>query len=341
MLENMQNHGATGSTDWKRYEISIDVPVNATKVLFGALQNGKGTAWFDSLQIEIDGVSYSDTSAFDLDFESNSLRGFHVGGNGYVVLLDNTVAQSGKQSLRIKKMDAANPKQNKQEIEAAHLLECSAVVKYLEDHRAKYLETGVAPKEMEWIIQNARLILQYVQLKAGTKSRDESMAENVRWIAEQNPSAKLIVWAHNGHISNKDYAGGLSMGSFLRKAYGDQLINFGFAFNEGSFQAIEMGKNLHNFTVNAASEGTLDRMLSNVGIPIYVIDLRNIPKEGPVAQWFSELHRSRSIGAAYSDTLEPYLWSTNPVRDDYDVLFFVEKTTAAHPIQNSSPTNSP
>jgi len=108
-------------------------------------------------------------------------------------------------------------------------------------------------------------------------------------------------------------------------------VNFGFAFNEGSFQAVEIGKGLHNFTVGPAPEGTLDRTLAAVGIPVFAVDLRQLPKEGPVAEWFKQPHSSRSIGSGYSDTLAPNLWSSGPANVDFDVLLFVEKTTAARP----------
>jgi erythromycin esterase len=184
---------------------------------------------------------------------------------------------------------------------------------------------------MDWVIQNARLVLEYSQLKAGAKTRDESMADNVKWIADQNPGAKIIVWAHNGHVSNNGYSGTASMGSFLRAMFGNQLINFGFAFNQGSFRAIEPGKGLHNFTVGQAPNGTLDRTLASVGPPVFAVDLRRLPKNGAVARWFAQPHPSRSIGAAYSDTIAPSLWSNWSAHGNFDVLLFVEKTTAAHP----------
>jgi hypothetical protein len=43
-FDNMQDRGATGTTPWTRYEISIDVPANATNVNFGILHTGDGTA---------------------------------------------------------------------------------------------------------------------------------------------------------------------------------------------------------------------------------------------------------------------------------------------------------
>jgi erythromycin esterase-like protein len=317
-LDNMYDRGITGTTPWKRYEISMDVPANATNINFGALNTGSGTAWFDSLAIEINGVPYTENNTVDLDFESSTPRGFYTAGQGYEIALDNTVAQSGKQSLRMKRITPPQTAASEKDSAASLIQKCNEVVKYLKANRSVYLKAGSTSQQIDWVIQNARLVLQYAQLKSGTKSRDESMAENIQWIADQNPGAKLIVWAHNGHISNSGYSGTASMGSYLRKTYGDQLVNFGFAFNEGSFRAWEIGIGLHDFTVGPGPEGSLDRTLGAVKIPIFAVDLRQLPMEGPVAQWFKQPHASRSVGSAYSDTLAPNLWS-------------VENTTAARP----------
>jgi erythromycin esterase-like protein len=328
---DMHEPGVVGKSDWTRYEVSIAVPANATKIYFGVLNTGSGSAWFDSLKIEIGGVPYTDDAAFDLGFESSAPRGFYTGGEGYEVTVDSAVAQSGKQSLRIKRLPPPPSSASAISAGGSQVDNCSAVVDYLEANRSRYIEAGTTPKDLDWVIQNARLVLEYAQLKAGTQTRDHSMADNVKWIADHNPDAKIVIWAHNGHISNTGYGGISSMGSYLRKMFGSQLVNFGFAFNQGSFQAMEMGKSLHPFTVDPAPEGTLDRTLAAVGIPVFAVDLRQLPKGGPVAQWFAQAHPSRSIGAAYSDSLAPSLWSPGPAKDDFDVLLFVEKTAAAHP----------
>jgi erythromycin esterase len=224
------------------------------------------------------------------------------------------------------------PLQNKDSAPALPA-KCSEVVDHLESNRARYLQQGMTAPAIDWIIQNARLVLEYTQLKSGAKTRDESMADNVKWIADHNPGAKIIVWAHNGHVSNTGYLRTASMGRYLRTMFGNELVNFGFAFNQGSFQAVESGKGLRNFTVGQAPEGSLDRILAAVGLPFFAVDLRPLPKNGPVAQWFSQPHPSRSIGAIYSDTLAPSLWSNSSANGDFDVLLFTEKTTAARPNQ--------
>ena len=99
-FDNMQDRGAIGTTPWTRYEIDLDVPANATHIYFGVLHVGSGQAWFDTLQVELDGAVYTDNSHFDLDFESSWPRGFYTGGKGYKVELDQEDAHTGRQSLR-------------------------------------------------------------------------------------------------------------------------------------------------------------------------------------------------------------------------------------------------
>ena len=100
-FDNMSNRGVTGTSEWARYQIELPVAANARNINFGALHTGDGSAWFDGLTIELDGVPYTNQSFFDLDFESTTPRGFAVGGAGYEVQLDRQVVRSGSQSLRM------------------------------------------------------------------------------------------------------------------------------------------------------------------------------------------------------------------------------------------------
>jgi erythromycin esterase-like protein len=331
-FKNMQDQGVTGTTPWTRHEISIDVPVNAQRIVFGALHNGTGTAWVDNLSIAINGVPYTADSGFDLDFESPTPRGFYTGGAGYEVAIDPGVAYTGKQSLRMARLNSASAPMSREALEG-NAKKCAAVVDYLSRNRNEYLKSGLPAHEVDWVIQNARLVEQYAAMQAGLRGRDESMAENIKWIADQNPGAKIVVWAHNAHVAYGAWANNAAMGSYLRKDFGPQLINFGFAFNEGSFQAVEKGKGLHSFTVAPASpaDGTLDLALAKTGIPIFAVDLRRVPTTGPVAEWFSMPHPSRSIGSMYSEENARFFWGSSHAPQDYDVLLFVEKTSAARP----------
>lgn len=52
-FDNMENRSIKGTTDWKKYEIVLDVPGNASNIAFGALLAGTGQIWFDNITFEI------------------------------------------------------------------------------------------------------------------------------------------------------------------------------------------------------------------------------------------------------------------------------------------------
>jgi len=53
VLDNMNDRGVTGTTDWKRYETIVRVDESATRMLFGALMSGTGEMYADSFSLEI------------------------------------------------------------------------------------------------------------------------------------------------------------------------------------------------------------------------------------------------------------------------------------------------
>lgn len=52
-FDNMMDRGIKKTTDWKTYEIVIDVPGNASRLAYGALLSGTGQIWFDNMAFEI------------------------------------------------------------------------------------------------------------------------------------------------------------------------------------------------------------------------------------------------------------------------------------------------
>jgi len=328
-LDNMSDRGPRGTIPWMLYEISMPVPADVKNINFGVLHPGDGSAWFDSLQVEIDGVPYANSELFDFDFESGTLKGLFAYGAGYQVGLDKEVAHSGKQSLRSKYVGGPAPAQPRKQVDARQAVSaCKEVLSHMESGREAWRKAGAADKDIDWAIQNARIALQCTLMKSGEQTRDQSMAENVKWILDHSPGAKMVLWAHNGHVAYGDH-GCQPMGKFLRQIYGNQTVVFGFAFNQGSFQAVEMGKGLRDFTVPPAPAGSLEATLAATGIPILAVDLRKAPVKGPVAQWLKASHQTRSIGAAFSDASATSYLVDQKVLESVDALLFVEKTSAA------------
>ena len=332
-FDNMQDRGVTGTTDWKRYVIELPVAADARNINFGALFPGSGTAWFDGLSVEVEGVPYVN-HALDLDFESPTPSGFFTGGHGYLVQVDPQVFHDGKQSLRMTR--AAAPA-NDSKADSRKLTSIwKEVVSHLETSRGAYAKKGAVARDLEWAIQNARVGLQSLQMRTDEVSRDRSMADNVKWILDNNPDAKIVLWAHNGHVAAANDHGYEPMGASLRKMFGDRMVVFGFAFNQGSFQAVEMPfpskTGLRNFTVEPAPEGSLDAMLAATGLRIAAIDLRRLPGQGQVAKWFGEPRATRSIGAGYDEQSAASFLDPQVAPKSYDAILFVEKTTAARPL---------
>src|SRR5262245_6034254 len=321
-FDNMQSRGVKGTTDWTKYTIELLVDASVKNINFGALLPGDGIAWFDGLTIELDGEPFTDASVMDLDFESASPRGFSTGGAGYRVTIDTSAARSGKQSLRMQYVGpppttaaATSP------TDAA--ARWKAVVSHLDEGRAVYRMAGASERDIEWAVQNARVVLQAMQMRAGQVSRDRSMADNVKWIFEQNPGARIVLWAHNGHVATKGFSYE-TMGAVLRRTYGSDMVVFGFSFNQGSFQAIPQGGGaLKTFTVPPAPSGSLDATLAAARVPLFALDVRAAP------EWFRQARGSRQIGAIYPEG-EPYAFMGDIVAPDaYDAVLFVEATTAA------------
>ena len=102
--------GATGTTPWTLYEFELPVGKTASNINFGVLLTGTGTAWVDSMKVELDGEPYNNPQ-FDFDFESPIVKGFYIGCGGYVgcteykVGIDDTVSYSGHQSLKMQSVE--------------------------------------------------------------------------------------------------------------------------------------------------------------------------------------------------------------------------------------------
>ena len=83
-FNNMRRKGITGTTDWKKYSITLDLDSSqAEDIVFGGLLVGSGKMWLDDLKITVDGKPISEApekvlSAAQKDTEFNSGSGITV-----------------------------------------------------------------------------------------------------------------------------------------------------------------------------------------------------------------------------------------------------------------------
>src|SRR5208282_1824521 len=131
----------------------------------------------------------------------------------------------------------------------------------------------------EWVLaqHNLEIVREAEQLHSSRSSelRDHFMAENVKWILDNEPAGtKIMLWAHNGHISTDPSA----MGSVLRRMYARDMVVCGFSFYQGSFQAVGGLKGgLRDFIVGSPPADTVDAALADTGLPLFALDLRGAP----------------------------------------------------------------
>ncbi len=53
MKDGKKDRSIKGTTDWTKYEIVLDVPLNSSNLAYGALLVGTGQIWFDDIKFEI------------------------------------------------------------------------------------------------------------------------------------------------------------------------------------------------------------------------------------------------------------------------------------------------
>lgn len=51
-FDNMADRAVSGSNDWKKYSIVLDVPSNATEVRIGCMLTGSGELWVTDFNLE-------------------------------------------------------------------------------------------------------------------------------------------------------------------------------------------------------------------------------------------------------------------------------------------------
>ncbi len=212
---------------------------------------------------------------------------------------------------------------------------------------AKVKSKSVAIAEYELcLLEYLRSLTMY----ATSGGRDEAMAELLlKQLTNAGPMAKCVVWAHNAHLQHSAlrYLGSeqMAMGGHLAKALGERYYAIGFAFGKGEFQANARTEDnkwgFRRYRLSKIPTGSLEQMLGCVDTPVYLLDLRNAPKEEAVQQWLEAGHGQRWFGGYnVADDCDErtqdasQLLPTYP-RKDFDCLLYVAETTAAKPLDAS------
>ncbi|MEW2138887.1 erythromycin esterase family protein [Streptomyces sp. NPDC005409] len=164
-------------------------------------------------------------------------------------------------------------------------------------------------------------------------ARDRYMAGAVARLVDDDPEARVMVWAHNGHIAKGTYGDRVpALGSRLRERYGDAYYALALLFGKGSFLA-RRGNDLQRPPVpHRIGTGlrSLEARLTHAVPGDYYADLRAASSPANAASWLRAPHAQRSFGANVQGLL--YRLNTAPLvpAEDYDGIAFVARSTCSH-----------
>lgn len=190
-------------------------------------------------------------------------------------------------------------------------------------------KSNVNKTTKEWLIQNTRIIEQY--LDKSDETRERYMAENLLWLSDQNPHSKIIAWAHNSHVAKTYKRMGQYMhhkrtGAYVADAIQQKYVAIGFAFYDGSFTNTGP-KGITTYPAETAFPGTYEYFLNQIDEPIFILDLKKVKIDKPVElDWLLSTLPFRVVGAG---TLANEFDDQN-IANDFDYLIFIKTSKGSH-----------
>ena len=199
--------------------------------------------------------------------------------------------------------------------------------------------------EYDLALACARTLCQYIDsmiLAADMSVRDILMADNVmRLLNSLPPDEKVVIWAHNYHISTFESEGYPCMGSILRRRLGSKYFPFALTFGKGSFQSrlIEPDDSigdLQEFSIEGPRKGFWEKDLVERGGSFYFNIKEAAAKDFETRDWANRVAQLFGAGGGYiplpeeSEEEEQFFSSYN-LYSGFDGLFFVDETTRAVP----------
>ncbi len=127
------------------------------------------------------------------------------------------------------------------------------------------------------------------------------------------------------------------MGRHLRAWFGDELVVIGFSFASGRFRGISGRPGsytpLGDIAVRPPLPNSHEEYLYPEGLDRCYLDLRVIPTEGALADWFEEPRWFRCIGSVY-DRLDLKTTSQRlRLQEAFDIIISLRETTPAKTIE--------
>lgn len=141
-------------------------------------KSGKGRLQFTGFDMQTPNAAAGIVNDFvagaDPDYVDAVRQAIDMAQNAYPAASDKA---TGTQSLRMTPVVQKNDPKAVAKIASSTWTDA---VRHLETSREAYQKKGAASRDIEWAIQNARVVLQYMQMRANEAMRDKSMADCYR-----------------------------------------------------------------------------------------------------------------------------------------------------------------
>jgi erythromycin esterase len=199
----------------------------------------------------------------------------------------------------------------------------------LADELVQHLQAVAAPAVMQ---QHGQVLRQWAEQPSDLK-RDQLMAENVAWLLRQEPTAKVVLWAHNMHIRRDKYQPRL--GQHLAKQLGPDYVAVGFATGRGTASVFNPDGSAQALALLPPVASSFESWLDQAAPANYFVNLR---RAAPTNKWLTKNRKFRQIGAT-----EPprgagfqFMWYA-PLSEAFDALFYLHETSASQPYRTVHP----
>jgi erythromycin esterase len=160
--------------------------------------------------------------------------------------------------------------------------------------------------------------------------RDRYMAENVAWLPDYFDGEKVVIWAHNTHISNnRNYD---SMGYHLTLSFQNEYATIGFLFSRGSFTAVGLegeqytGLDEHTIDVDPL-ENSVNFVMSHSKESVFSVKIYDLLDHLEWYEAFKNGIKFFDLGAVFNNKPVDYYKSFSTGFFDYIIYF--DKSTAS------------
>ncbi|MGM9478535.1 erythromycin esterase family protein [Pedobacter sp. GSP4] len=185
-----------------------------------------------------------------------------------------------------------------------------------------------------------KVVAQTIQAKILGKNitpyyRDSCMAENVRFLSQNNNEQKVFVGGHNAHVRKIENA---TMGFFLKKIFGDSFYNIGIFTGAATFNAFVLNKRDSRYYLKAnevqdLQKQSLGAALKSAGLNSFYLDFSSADKNSIYQQLFVKPSFNLYAGWLFEpeNPKKYFLWDI--LAKNYDAILYFNQSFSATPIQ--------